>query len=205
MAESEAKPVLRAVIEQNGQLVARHENGQLLDRAGQLYFDFADGAGTARPVVELTATQWFELGCQHERDGQHAEAEAAYRHALRAGGPTPDLCFNLANVLSELGKLESALERLQQTVELDPGHVQAWNNLGIALAELNQPAEAAHALRTALKLYPAYADAHYNLADILDEMGAARQAVPHWLAYLRLETVGAWADHARRRIKAVGR
>lgn len=198
MAEPEAKPVLRAVIEQNGQLVARHENGQLLDRSGQLYFDFADGAGAARPVAELTATQWFELGCQHERDGQWGDAEGAYRHALRAGGPTPDLCFNLANVLGELGKLESALERLQQTVELDPGHVQAWNNLGIVLAELNQPAEAAHALRTALKLYPAYADAHYNLADALETLGRTTSAKAHWKEYLALEPLGPWADHARR-------
>jgi Flp pilus assembly protein TadD len=47
-------------------------------------------------------------------------------------------CFNLANVLAELGHNEAATERYRQVVELDPEYAEAWNNLGLCLAELGE-------------------------------------------------------------------
>jgi superkiller protein 3 len=103
-------------------------------------------------------------------------------------------------VLYLLGRLEAAIERFRQAVELDPEYAEAWNNLGNALAEAGRIAGAIYALRQALEIAPHYADAHYSLAEALEEHGRCHEAQPHWKAYLRQEAVGERADYARHRL-----
>jgi tetratricopeptide (TPR) repeat protein len=199
MADSPVNPPLRAVLEQNGTLVARQADGRLVDAAGQLYFEFAEGApAPARSTT--TADQWFAVAYSRHEAGQLEEAVEAYRHALRAGGPNAALCFHLGNALFALDQKESAAERFQQAVELDPLYAEAWNNLGIVFADTGQLPRAVAAFASAVRANPTYADAHYNLADLLDEQGQVEKARTHWQTYLRLDSHGIWADHARRRL-----
>jgi tetratricopeptide (TPR) repeat protein len=202
--QGENGEVLPAVQESAGNLLERRDDGQLTDPAGQLYFDFAERAAVTAGQVhaEPSGAEWFELGCGHEGAGRLEEAAEAYRRALARGGPNPDACFNLGNVLAAQGKKEAAAERYRQVLEREPNHVDAWNNLGAALEELGQVGQAQAAYENALKLCPGHADAHYNLADLLDKTGRAADAQPHWRAYLRQEAVGQWADHARRRVRS---
>ena len=67
--------------------------------------------------------------------------------------------------------------------------------------ELQRLDESIAAYQSAVALAPRYADAHYNLALAYERKGEERPALRHWQAYLRLDTGGPWADHARGQIR----
>lgn len=199
------------VIERDGRLLVRLEEGQLAEPSGQLQLDFVADAdvpkvvcgSAASPSIEsISADDWWDRGSACEEQGKLIEAENAYRQALLLGGPNPVLCLNLGNVLYAQGKKEQAAERFQQAVELDAAFAEAWNNLGNALAELNRHEEALTAYRQALKSTPHFADGHFNLADTLDRLGRQREARPHWQTYISLDPAGPWADYARKKLNA---
>ena len=50
---------------------------------------------------------------------------------------------------------------------------------------------------------PQYADAHYNLALSYERQGYRRRALRHWLAYVRLDPVGPWANHAKEQARKI--
>ncbi len=191
------------LLERDGKLLTRLNEGQLADASGQLHFDFeAPGHGAVTEVTSMspTALEWWEKGCDLEEKGQLDEAALAYQEALFLGGPDAKICFNLANVLYGQGHLGQAAERFRQTVELDHDHVAGWNNLGNVLLELGQLEAALKAFRRALEVQPSYPDAHYNLADALEQAERLSEARRHWKEYLKHEPMGEWADYARRRL-----
>jgi predicted TPR repeat methyltransferase len=193
-----------SVLEENGQLLVRLEEGQLFEPTGQGLFDFDREPGSATVALDIgpsTAEQWFELACGHEDAGRLPEAARAYRQVLLRGGPDKDACFNLANVLHALGRMEQAAERYRQALELDQNFVEAWNNLGNTVAELKEYDEAIEALEKTLELNPHFTDAHFNLADALEKAGREQEAAEHWRAYLHEDVCSPWARYARRRLQ----
>jgi tetratricopeptide (TPR) repeat protein len=193
-----------AVLEKDGRLLVRCDEGQLAEPTGQGLLDFAEESS---PVVRVTsgpqtADEWFQRAYEHERAGSLAEAEKEYRQALLLGGPDAETCFNLANVLYARGQKTKAAERFRQALEIEPDSPEVWNNLGNVLAALGELDEAAEALRRATALDPAFADARYNLADTLEQLGRSQDAIGHWKAYLHLDPTGSWADYARSRLAA---
>lgn len=201
------------LLEENGELLIRLENGQLAEPTGQPRFDFRDEPeADAHPHLSLTkgrdrdrsAEEWFTLGSDRETASRWVEAAEAYRQALLVGGPNAVVSFNLANVLYALGQKEMAAERFRQAIEIDPQSAGAWNNLGVVLSELGQVAEAVRSFEKVLELDPHFADVHYNLADALEQLGHTTEAKPHWQLYLRNEPAGPWADYARKRLARNG-
>jgi tetratricopeptide (TPR) repeat protein len=137
----------------------------------------------SRDVAEAAA--WFALGVEAEDDGDLHSACDAYQKALLSGGPDPETCFNLGNVLFRLGRELEAVQRYLQAVEIQSQYVEAWNNLGIALGATGRVEESIEAFRRAVAIEPHYSDAHYNLADTLEQAGLRTEARLHWLAYLQ--------------------
>jgi len=193
-------------LEHSRQLVVRLENGQLAEPSGQLLFAFNSGPAEALPaslpwIAEAkSAGEWFEIGCEAEDREEFQQAAHAFRQALLAGGPSAEICFNLANVLCSLSQYARASERYRQVLELDPNFWEAWNNLGTVLTYEGENEEAVVAYRQALRLHPNYADAHYNLADTLDDLSRGHEAAEHWHAYLELDPQGSAAEYVRQRL-----
>jgi DNA-binding transcriptional MerR regulator len=189
-----------AMIERDGRLLVRLDEGRLAEPSGQGVLDFADEPECvvvqATPARQ-TAQEWFDMGHKEETAGHLTEAAAAYRQRLLLGGPDAQVCFNLANVLYALGQYEGAAERFRQSVEINHGFAEAWNNLGTVLTELDQHDEAIAAYRKAIELNSDYALAHYNLADTLYDLSRQQESRHHWQAYLRLQSEGESADYAR--------
>ena len=190
------------IIERNGTLLVRMEQGQLADPEGQMHLEFTpEGPASLKlDAGSRSAEWWFNRGCEQEEAGDLKDAVASYRQALLTGGPSAELCFNLANVLYSLGQRAQASERYRQAVEIDPEFIEAWNNLGIVLAEMKQCDDALWAYRRALELDPNYADAHYNLADCLDRNGCTTDARAHWEQYVRLDPASEWTDYVQTRL-----
>lgn len=175
-----------AILEKNGQLLVRLESG-LVDSAGQGYLDFDEECAIV-DLQPVSATEWFELGYQHEADGALDEAIHAYRQALMTGGPNVDASFNLANALAATGRTAEASERYLQAIELNPEFAEAWNNLGVVLGESRQFDAAESALRKAIRL--GYGDAEFNLARVLEHAGRTGDAREHWAAFAKTAPSG---------------
>ena len=128
------------------------------------------------------------------------EALEMYRVALTAGGPTPEVCFQLAELMYRLGDLAGARERYYMAIELDENYVEARANLGCVLAELGQPELAISAFQGALKYHRGFPDVHFHLARTLDELGRREEAESHWREFLDLAPDSPWAEEAENRI-----
>ena len=127
------------ILEHNGPLLVRLESGDLAEVTGQMHLHF-DNAPQPEPaglrlVPTLTAADWHQQAIEQEKAGLFDEAEQSYRQAMLGGGPTPQLAFDLATLLTKLGKVPQAIERYLLAVELDPNYSEAWNNLGILQAQ----------------------------------------------------------------------
>ena len=123
-----------------------------------------------------------------------------YRSALSAYGPSPDVCFQLAEVLYRLGDLTAARERYFVALELDPQLVEARANLGCVLAECGQLDLAIAAFEGTLSQFEAYADVHFHLARALDDRGLSSRALDHWRRFLELAPTSPWAEEAEQRL-----
>jgi len=122
---------------------------------------------------------------------------------MHCGGPTPQLAFDLATLLTKLGKIPQAIERYLLAVELDPEYSEAWNNLGILQAQTGELQGACDAFRRGLSIAPEDARLHYNLADALDTMGFSEEARKHWQMYLRYDPADPpWSQYARDRLRS---
>ena len=69
--------------------------------------------------------------------------------------------------------------------------------------ETGRVGEAILTYQTALQLAPTYADAHYNLALAYEKIKEPRKALAHWRAYVKLDTTGPWAVHARNQVRRI--
>ena len=207
-----------SVIIEGRQILLRQGDG-LIEPGGQLRFDFgadadigqqtaarAEAAG-ATPVqpeticLPTTPEQLCRMAAELEDDGQLTAAAEMYRAAMAAGGPTPQICFQLAELLYRLGELPAARERYYMAIELDEDFVEARANLGCVLAEMGQLDLAIAAFQGALKYHPDYADVHYHLARILEELGRPAEARQHWQHFLAYAPDDSpWSEEARLRL-----
>jgi TolA-binding protein len=192
-----------SLLEENGQLLVRSDDG-LLEPNGQLRFDFdADSEAAAIPWPELqSADALFEEALELHDRGHYAAAAEAYQRAIKLDPTDPILYFNLASVYYEQDRLEDAAAAYLEATQRDPDYVEAWNGLGCVLSKLERSKEAIVALRRALQLVPSYGDAHFNLASELEQLRQVDAANEHWRRYLQLDSTGPWADIARERLEA---
>lgn len=205
-----------SVIVQGQQLLLRQGEG-LIEPGGQLRIDFdalehqgesADTNPLERQILPLAVDhsssanprELLEMAAQQEEEGQLELAIDLYRAALAAGGPTPEACFQLAELLYRLGDLQGARERYFMAVELDEDYVEARANLGCVLAETGELELAVAALQGALRFHRDYPDVHYHLARILDDLGREQEAEHHWREFLELAPSSPWSAEASRRL-----
>ena len=116
--------------------------------------------------------------------GQLAEAEAAYRKALKA---RPDIAwthYNLGNLRQALGRPADAVECYRRAVRLQPDFVEAHCNLGGALRKLGRVDEAIAAFRAALVHQPQAPIARFNLGNALKDTGRLTEAEAEYRAVI---------------------
>jgi tetratricopeptide (TPR) repeat protein len=199
---SVARPLAQlSVIIQGKQILLRQGDG-LIEPGGQMHFDFEAWESEVPPerTIPSTAEQMCSLAAELEEDGQLSAAAEMYRAAMAAGGPKPEICFLVAELLYRQGDLSAARERYYMAIELDEDYVEARANLGCVLAETGQRDLAIAAFEGALRFHPDYADVHYHLARTLDESGQDDRAIAHWERFLALAPDSPWAHEAAERL-----
>ncbi len=171
-------------------LRVRMNDGGWAEPSGQRLLDFEGRPRAAVSIASFPSASfpaavdgqgarfWFARALDAEEAGDLGAAAAGYRRALDEERDAVT-CFNLGNVLYELGQEADAAECYLSAVSLDPNFTEAWNNMGNALAALGKLEDALPAYERALSVEPGYPDAHCNLALVLERLGKRRQAAAH--------------------------
>jgi tetratricopeptide (TPR) repeat protein len=153
---------------------------------------------------ETPAEVLLDMAAEMEDLGELRAATDLYRLVLAKQGPSPEVCFVLADVLYRQGDVTAARERYAMAIELNEEYVEARANLGCVLAELGDRELAIAAFEGALRYHADYADVHYHLARALTDAERADEAREHWARFLQLAAESPWAIEARRQLESVG-
>jgi protein O-mannosyl-transferase len=143
--------------------------------------------GMAALLGGLAALTWQQTG--NYRDGP-----TLYKTIL-AQNPSCWLAHNnLAQILTDEGKLDEAMEHCRVSLRLHPTAVAEFN-LGFALMEKGEATEAIVHYRAAVALDPALVEASNNLGVLLASLGRAGEAIDVYAQALQAEPNSA-ATHA---------
>jgi len=190
----------------------RHEGKVFEPIAGQFMFDFAPhdvvNSGAVRinqPAPEpKDVAELFARGIALEEDpGTQSEAMAAYQRVLELDTDHAAAHINLGTLYYNRQDYSLAERHYRRAIAIDQRYALAYFDLGNVLDETGRVTEAIQAYNTALQLAPTYGDAHYNLALAYEKTREPRKALKHWRAYVKLDTSGPWAVHARNQIKRI--
>jgi tetratricopeptide (TPR) repeat protein len=213
-------PLLEAGAFTAGHRVAFRHQGRLVEPiAGQFMFDF----NPATRVITSTAvksgaqksvqngepdtddvSELFARGVALEDDPTHQpQAIALYERVLDLDPDHAAAHINLGTLHYNRQDYGAAERHYRNAIEIDPRYALAHFDLGNVLDETGRVAEAIKTYTTALQLAPTYADAHYNLALAYEKVKQPRNALRHWRAYVKLDTTGPWAVHARNQVQRI--
>ncbi len=194
-------------------IIFRHEGKVFEPIAGQFMFDFSPAekvvastpVATPRPEpVPTDVSELFARGISLEEDPSHqAEAISAYKKVLDLDPEHAAAHINLGTLHYNRQEYGLAEQHYRRAIEIDPRYALAHFDLGNVLDETGRVNEAIETYQTALQLAPTYADAHYNLALAYEKMRQPRKALKHWRAYVKLDSTGPWATHARNQAQRI--
>jgi tetratricopeptide (TPR) repeat protein len=153
-------PLTELRIRSNGRDVIVERAGVELEPiTGQILLNFETRELTqkVRVIPQRSADDWVAIGVEHE---ERSESPA---------------------------DLQAAAEAYDRALDIDPGHVDALNNLGMLSYEQGILKEAAMLFRRAVELHPNHMLSHFNLGSVLEEAGELEQARKHLRIAVRLD------------------
>ncbi|NQV82979.1 MAG: tetratricopeptide repeat protein [Rhodospirillales bacterium] len=107
-----------------------------------------------------------------------------------------DYHHRLGGELERKGDAEGAIAAFRQAVGLNPGHADAWMEMGIVFNRLDRLDDALEALRRAVLAAPESALAYYNFGCVLERSGHADKACDVYEEAARLKPDFIEAYHA---------
>jgi len=110
-----------------------------------------------------------------------------YRQVLAIHPESPEVHYNLGNLLNARGQAAQAVDAFSRAVRSKPDYAEAHNNLGMALAGLGRHEEAIAAYRRALEYRPNQPVIHNNLGIALKERGQFDEAIAVYRRALELK------------------
>lgn len=87
--------------------------------------------------------------------------------------------YDRARIFHKSDRLQDARRLYQKTLRLDPGYVDALNNLGVIYIHEKEYSTAQSSLEKAIRLKPRYVDPYYNLACLYALKGEVRESLAH--------------------------
>lgn len=112
-----------------------------------------------------------------------------------AGIDNAKALYESARDFHQSGRLLRARRLYQETLRLDPGYVDALNNLGVICIHEKDFLAAQKSFEKAIRLNPGYVDPHYNLACLFAITGDVKESLTHLRKAVSLEKeVRDWAQ-----------
>ncbi|MFZ0313993.1 MAG: tetratricopeptide repeat protein [Candidatus Korobacteraceae bacterium] len=210
-------PLLEASAFSVGSRVAYRHQGHVVEPiAGQFVLEFGPvgtvlstksvaSAGRVKPIANFDdVIELFTRGvAMEEHPSTHDEAIRTYLRVLEIEPEHAATHINLGTLYYNRQDFVSAEKHYRAAVAADARYALAYFDLGNVLDETERVEDAVIAYRTAIQLAPTYADAHYNLALAYERQGESRRALLHWKTYLKLDSSGPWAVHARNQVARI--
>ena len=207
-------PLIEAGSFITGHRVAFRHQGKLVEPiAGQFMFDFSplEKVVMSTPIStprreppSSDVNELFARGIALEEDpNSQAQAIVIYQKVLELDSAHAAAHINLGTLYYNRQEYPLAEKHYRHAIEVDQRYALAYFDLGNVLDETGRVTEAIQTYITALQLAPTYADAHYNLALAYEKVKEPRKALRHWRAYVKLDTTGPWAVHARNQIQRI--
>ncbi|MCF7871084.1 MAG: tetratricopeptide repeat protein [Candidatus Omnitrophica bacterium] len=107
--------------------------------------------------------------------------------------------------LQSMGNIEAALPFYQKAVAIDPGYVQAYNDLGVVYEMKGALDEAEKYYKKALAINPDFMPAHTNLAFLYEKTNNIKKATDHWKKrYIKGKKGDYWKEVARQHLLKLG-
>ena len=129
-------------------------------------------ANTVTPSEEWDfAETHFTRGNDLYGQGKLEEAIAAYRICLDLQPTFLPARYNLGVTLGDVEQYAAAEKTLEQVIEAEARHADAYNSLGFVYSKQRKLEEAIAAYEQAIQLRPDFAKAHHNLGLILLQRG----------------------------------
>jgi tetratricopeptide (TPR) repeat protein len=210
-------PLIEASAFSVGSRVAYRHQGHVVEPiAGQFVLEFGPvgtvvstnsvvSNGKVKPIANYDdVIELFTRGvAMEEHPSTHDEAIRTYLRVLEIEPEHAATHINLGTLYYNRQDFVSAEKHYRAAVAADARYALAYFDLGNVLDETERIQDAVVAYRTAIQLAPTYADAHYNLALAYERLGEARRALLHWETYLKLDSSGPWAVHARNQVARI--
>jgi tetratricopeptide (TPR) repeat protein len=137
-------------------MLQRYNLGAVLERLGReqeaedAYRHVLDTDEHVPSMLETNSA----LGALLRRQGRLEEAEEVYDRYLEEDPINIDIIVEHGICLSDLDRLDEAVERFDVALSLQPRHAGAWYNKSITLYRLGRQAEATRAMRGAYEADP---------------------------------------------------
>ncbi len=94
--------------------------------------------------------------------------------------------YNVASTIEQEGELTDAIRYYRRSLDLNPNHVMAMNNLAIAYFKLGDLASAQSLLENALKIDANLPEVHNNIGLIAAAQGDYQSAGDHFRKVIQL-------------------
>ncbi len=143
--------------------------------------------GSAHRLISGPQSARVEQALRHHQQGDLARAGALYAEVLRAEPRHRDALHLLGVLQVQSRQVESGIELIRQSLQVDPQQAGAQMNLGNALRDLSRPAEALASFEAALRLSPRFAEAFYNRGNALADLGRLEEACSSYEHALQIE------------------
>lgn len=122
------------------------------------------------------------------------KAESRNRVPRPRESPAAEALYERGRRFQRMGRWQDAKRHYQEALKMDPGHVNALNNLGVLYIRERNYATAQKTFEKAMRLRPKHVDPHYNLACLHAIKGEVEQSLLHLKEALALNrAVREWA------------
>lgn len=146
------------------------------------------------------ANSWNNMGVALRRLRRFRAAEIAFRRALAVTAQRGDehrgALGNLANALTDLGRLEEAKGIQARLMVPPPDEAPSWHNWGLTLKHLGEAEAALAAFDRALELDSKHVHARWDRSHLLMERGDWERGWPQYEVRWSLPEAGALPDYA---------
>jgi len=140
---------------------------------------------TAKPTANVAALHQQAVALMQQEKWQ--EAVQAYENITALQDNLSGPWLNLGIAYIKTGDSVSAEAAFKKSIDMNPGNIEAYNQLGILYRRSNRLKEAGFIYESALKLAPDNTNIHWNLGILHDKyFPDARKALFHYQRYQQL-------------------
>jgi len=168
--------------------------------------DFETGARRAMRVLQADSrngSAWHVLAICQEKTGALPQALTSYEAALKLMPDNSAITHDLGRLALLMGLLDIAEMLLQKFLAIEPGHVEATNNLACVYRDQERYDDAVETLRSLLEIEPGSALLWNTLGAVLSDQGRTRESLIFFNEALRLAPGMANALHNRANARQV--